>query len=498
MGYLASIDLGTSSVKVLITDIAGKNKGIGQVGYDINTPKVGFVEQDPEIWWQSTVLAIKQALAKSNISSKDILCIGFSGQMHGLIAIGKNGNPVCPAIIWMDQRSILESEFINEIADKLLYEELLNQPSAGMLICSLAWIRKNNPNVYENIDKVMLPKDYIRYRLTGIVETDYSDASATLAFSVKNRKWCNELIKKMDLKDDIWPNVRAPYELVGQISKHIAAQIGLSEKTQIVMGGADAAMQLIGNGVVEEGTVACNIGTASQIAAVVKQPISDPKMRCQTWCHALPNTWYIQGGTLNGGSTVSWLKQKILKDDRTFSELDIEAASIQAGSEGLIFIPYLAGERTPVMDPKARGVYFGLTMKHEQSHIIRATMEGVMYNLKECEKIFDDVGIKKEKLISSGGGSKGNTWKQIQADIFNIPVFTTKTEEEACLGAVIMAAVGMGFYSSVEEACHTIVEVSDIPIEPIPENVERYKQMQEIFHDLYLNTKSLYPRIYSL
>lgn len=495
MGYLAGIDLGTSSVKVLIMDEAGKALAVSHREYDVVTPQMAYAEQDPRLWWSRTVEAIGEALIRSGIRKEEVTGIGLSGQMHGLVALDENGDPVIPAIIWMDQRSAGETEEIKELAGDLLEDELLNQPGAGMMICSLLWLKRNQLEAYDRIYKVMLPKDYIRYRLTGEIASDYSDACATLAFSVKSRCWCMELIRRTGLKENIWPEVKESAGVAGRIWGPAALETGLAENTAVVSGAGDSSAQLTGNGVIEEGIIACNIGTASQLAAVVDKPLFDRQMRLQTWCHTVPDRWYVQGGTLNGGSTLSWLKKKILRDERSYSEMDREASLCPAGAEGLLFLPFLAGERTPFLDPAARGVFFGLGMKHQQSHLIRAAMEGVMFNLKECQVILDEMGIKRTKLISSGGAAKGNTWKQIQADILEMPLYTTKTEEEACQGAAILAAVGCGLYRDVKEACEAIVKINDRPIEPVAENVKRYRQQQELFKELYFKVKDLYPKI---
>ena len=495
MGYLMGIDLGTSSVKVLLADAEGKTMGIGQVGYEVLTPELGYAEQNPEEWWDCTKQAIRQALEKAGISSADIASIGFSGQMHGVVAVDREGCPVCPAIIHLDQRSLVEKEEIYEIAGNLLEEELLNRPSAGMLICSLVWLKKNRPRIFERISRVMSPKDYIRYRLTGELCTDPCDAGAALAFSVKNRTWCTELMQRLELDPELFVPVREASQVVGAVTGKAAEETGLAKGTPVAVGTGDCAAQMIGNGVVEPGIMACNIGTASQLAVVTGQPVFDKNMCCQIWCHGVPDAWIFQGGALNGGNTLSWLKNKVLRDQRPFAQLDAEVAGVPAGSEGLMFLPYLAGERTPFNDPQARGVYFGLGMKHDQAYVVRATMEGVMYNLCECQSVFNEMGITQTKLISSGGAAKGAAWKQIQADMLDKPVYTTKTEEEACLGAALLGAVGVGIYPDVRTACRQIITFSSQVTEPIPENVKIYREKQAVFHDLYFSVKNLYPRL---
>ncbi|MDR1834385.1 MAG: xylulokinase, partial [Fusobacteriaceae bacterium] len=391
MNYVAGIDLGTSSVKVLIMSEKGDAVGLGQAGYDIRTPRMLYAEQDTEAWWKAVKAAAAEALRGAKVPPEAIAAIGFSGQMHGLVALGKDKRPVAPAIIWMDQRSAREASDIKALAAELMETELCNQPAAGMMISTLLWLKRNQPETYEKTAHVLLPKDYIRLRLTGLVGTEYSDASATLAFSVKNNRWCRELIRRADLREEIWPDIYESADIAGPVCKEAAAETGFSEKTLVVYGAADSAAQLTGNGVVDEGIVSCNIGTGSQLATAVETPLYDIEMRVQTWRHVFPGRWFVQGGTLNGGSALNWLKNKALRQKASYGELDAEAAKIPAGSEGLIMIPFLAGERTPFLDPYAKGVYFGLSMKHEQAHLVRATMEGIVYNLKECAKVFDEM-----------------------------------------------------------------------------------------------------------
>ncbi|MCR5290300.1 MAG: xylulokinase [Treponema sp.] len=492
MGYFAGIDLGTSSVKVLIIDENGKTLAVSHAGYDVQTPALSYAEQDPEIWWERAVEAIRAALTLSGIHADELQGIGLSGQMHGLVALDAQHKPVCPAIIWMDQRTAKEVEYIKQQAQDLMDSDLLNQPAAGLLIASLYWIKQHKPDVYARIAYVMLPKDYIRYRLTGVIGTDISDASASLAFSIKKRRWCTELLEKLGIDVALFPPVGGSYDRSGTVCAYAATETGLSQKTNVVYGMSDAAAQLIGNGIVSEGCISCNIGTGSQIAAVIKKPVYDTERRVQTWCHAIPSCWYIQGGSLTGGITLSWLKKKILCDGRSYAELDGSVDTIMPGSEGLIFLPYLAGERSPFINPYAKGVYFGLTVKHEQAHIIRATMEGVLYNLKECVKIFDTLGIEKTRLIASGGAAKSTIWKQMQADIFEMPVYTTNTEEEACLGAAILAAVDSGIYQDIPQACETIVHTNERPIEPNQNNFDLYRMQQDKFVSLYNTVKCVY------
>lgn len=495
MSYLMGIDLGTSSTKTLIIDETGKTAGIGNASYGIQIPQISYAEQDPEEWWQAVKHSITEALKEAGIQGNEIKGIGFSGQMHGMVALDEHKKLVCPAIIHLDQRSSVELEEIRSLAGGLMSEKLLNQPSAGMIISTVYWMKKHQPEKYEKIRYVMSPKDYIAFRLCGEIGTEYTDAGATLAFSVKDRRWCTELFQRLGVKEDIWAPVHNSYDIAGKVTKEAAEETGLSTETYVVYGAGDSMAALTGNGVIESGIIACNIGTSSQLAVVVDKPIFDPKMRIQTWCHTVPERWVVQSGTLNGGSTLSWLRNKILKSSQPFAELDAEAGKTPAGADGLYFLPYLAGERTPYNEPDAKGVYFGLSMMHEQGHVVRATMEGILFNLKECLGILDEMKVDRSKLIASGGAARGVTWKQIQADVLNMPVYSTEIKEEACHGAAILAGVGVGLYPNIKEACETTIQMSPVVIEPIAENVKVYNEKQQIFHDLYFSVKDLYPRI---
>ncbi|MDD3213438.1 MAG: xylulokinase [Eubacteriales bacterium] len=492
---MVGIDLGTSSVKALICDYLGNVAGVGSAGYEIETPHIGWAEQEPNCWWTSTRAAIAQALLNAKVDASSIRGIGLSGQMHGVVAMDRECLPLGKAIIWMDQRSVEERDELRQAAGALIEQELLNQPSSGMMICTLLWLRKHRPEVYEQIATVLLPKDYIRYRLTGVLSAEPSDASATLAFSVVKREWCRELIQRLGLKTDIWPTLLESCSIAGTLTHAASEATGLPAGIPVASGGGDSSIQILGNGVLGNGTMSCNIGTASQYATMADSPVFDPQMRCQTWCSPDTTKWLVQGGTLNGGSALRWFRERVLRTDRPFAELSDEASLIPAGSEGLVFIPYLAGERTPFNDPLARGVFFGLSMKHGQAHMTRSIMEGVLYNLRECRDVFDSIGLTSRRVIASGGAAKSPLWRQIMADVLNSPIYTTNTREEACLGAAITALVGLQVYGSIQEACEAVVHTSPDATLPIPENVTVFNDRFSVFHELYQRVQNLYPRL---
>ena len=492
MGFFAGIDLGTSSTKVLIMDEAGNVLGVGNASYDVKIPMTSYAEQDPEEWWTAVKAALAGAAAAAGIPATRIDAVSFSGQMHGVVALDYEKRPVCPAIIHLDQRSGPLLGEIRETAGSLMKEELLNQPCAGMMIITLYWMKKENPGLFEKIRFVLSPKDYIRFRLTGEIGTEVTDAAASLGFSVKNRRWCTELFHRLGIPEEIFPPVHESCEVAGTVTSKACEETGLAPEAKVVFGAGDSLAAMTGIGVIGPGTMACNIGTASQLVVVADHPVFDPQFRVQTWCHTRPGCWAIQSGALNGGSTLSWLKKRILNSTAPFSVLDQEAGEVPPGSEGLIFLPYLSGERTPWNNPSAKGVYFGLGMNHTQAHLIRATMEGVIFNLRECLGIFDEIHLERNSLLASGGAARGKTWKQIQADMLDMPVRTAKVEEEACQGAAILAMVGAGVFPDIPAACSQIIRLSSEVVEPIPENVRRYRERQALFHSLYGQVEGLF------
>lgn len=492
MEYTMGIDLGTSSVKAALLGRSGEMPEAVSKRYGIDIPVLGWAEQDPEEWWTSAKAAVQEAMRTCGVTGSQVKAIGFSGQMHGLVALGKDGRPVCPAIIWMDQRAGQESVEIQKIAEENgLSQKLMNRPIPGTLICSLLWLKRHRPAQFEKIRWVMPPKDYLRYRMCGEVFTDETDASAALAFSVADRRWCGELLEKLDMDLSLFPPIVRPYEICGKVTPYAAREMGLEPGTPLVAGGADSAMQLVGNGVIAPGTVACNIGTGAQVLAVADRSAYDAQLRSQTFCHAAKNTWYLQCGTLNGGSALNWLKNQALQNNTGFDEFLQTAEDTPVGAEGLLFLPYLAGERNPHLDLNAKGILFGLAMKHRQGHLIRAVMEGVAYNLRECMDILQSQGLSMNRLIASGGGAKGQLWRQILADMFDTPVYTTKTVEEACTGAAMMAAVGVGWYENTTDAVEKVVKIESEVTLPVAVHRLMYEENRQRFRQLYETTRNL-------
>ncbi|MBA9028556.1 xylulokinase [Peribacillus huizhouensis] len=495
MSYLMGIDLGTSSVKTVIIDIDGNMKSSAQAFYDINIPNKGYAEQDPKRWWKSTVQSIKEALNNAHIQSQELKGIGFSGQMHGMVLIDKQLQVIRPAIIWSDQRTQREVHSIYELLGKNYVGEItLNPLSTGFQTPSLLWVKQNEPETYERIYKVLLPKDYIRLMLTGEIGTDVTDASATLAFDTRNLVWSDKLISTIGLNRDFYPNVNNPFDIAGEITEKASKETGLYRGTPVVYGGGDQPMQSVGNGIVEAGQVSLTIGTGGQVFSVISEPKYDKQMRTHTFCNAVPGTWNIMGASLAAGLSLSWLNEKILSN-MPYHEINELAKSVKPGSEGLLFLPYLTGERTPHMDSSARGTFIGLVLNHSRANLIRAVMEGVVFALKDSVEIIKSLDTKMDTFIASGGGARSDVWLQIQANILNQEIYKVSQEEQACVGAAIMAGVGVQAYPSIKEACQAIIQISDEPVVPHPEDARKYNDMYQYYKMAYQQNKELFHHL---
>jgi len=486
------IDLGTSSVKAVIMDTDGTIAGLGQEGYDVQAPAPGYAQQDMELLWKATERVIKQAIVNAGINPSNIKGIGFSGQMHGLVLLDKQMKPIRPAIIWADQRTKHQIDNIYSIIGMDEFRKVtLNSLSTGFFICSLMWIRDNEPESYNRTYKAVLPKDYIRYKLSGELATDVTDASSTVIFDTANRCWAFDIIERIGINPTLFPKHFEAYQVAGEVTQECGERTGLRSKTPVVYGGGDSLMHSVGNGIIKPGVISANIGTAGQLSSASNYPVFDKQFRTNSFCHAQDNLWIIFGGHLNGGIVLKWLRDNYFPH-LSYREFDGIAEEIPAGSDGAIFLPYLSGERTPYQDPSAKGIYFGMTLRHGYKQMIRAAMEGVVLSLRLTLEIFKELNIPIERITASGGGAKSGTWLQMQADIFNAPIYTVAGKEEACTGAAIMAGVGVNLYESVEQACSRIVKYNREITLPRAENVKVYDEAFEKFKLLYLNNKSIF------
>lgn len=491
MACILGIDLGTSSVKsMLLDETAGVVKTASRA-YTVSIPKPGFAEQDPETWWE----AVKQTIRELKTDCPDQFCairaVGFSGQMHGLVLTGKKGEVLRPAILWLDQRSDCMAEQMHrELGMEQMGEIFHNRAFSGFAFPSLLWVKEEEPEVFKKIHKILLPKDYIRLRMTGEWGTDASDASSACILRTGERDWAYDIIGRYNIPEDIFPDVHESEETAGCITPACAQETGLPAGIRVVYGSGDQPAQSIGNGAVREGLIISNIGTGGQISTYSGTDTYDRRLRLHTFCHALNRAYTIFGATLCSGMSLNWLKDKILGAG-SFQELSEAAQETKPGSGGLIYLPYLTGERTPHMDAGASGMFFGMKLAHDRRDLIRAVMEGVVFSLKDSLQIFGEMGLRAERIIASGGGAASPVWLQIQADILEKEICVCSVKEQACLGACIVAGVGTGMLESVSEGVSRYVSFRGDTYEPREKLQEMYREMHRKYQKLYEHTKDL-------
>jgi xylulokinase len=482
---LIGIDLGTSGVRATIINAKGQILAVGRGEYPIDTPRPGWAEQDPAQWLDATNGAIQQALQNSPIDPQQIRGIGLSGQMHTTVCLDSHGQAVRPAIVWADQRS---KDIVTDIYEKLgatvIGQWTANPMATGFTLPSLLWLQRNESDNFQRIAHVLLPKDYLRYYLTGEIGTDVTDASGTAMMDVTTRTWNIELLQSFNIETVLLPPVFESAEVAGKLLPEVAHSFGLPEGIPVVFGGGDQSMQAVGNGIITPGLLSSTIGTGGQLFAPIDAPTYDPGLRLHTFCHALPRTWHLMAAILSAGLSLSWWQGKVL-GNHTFSQLADDAARLEPGADDLFFLPYLLGERTPHMDPQARGAFIGLTLRHERAHMTRALMEGVVLALREGLQLMLDLGAQVDRVVASGGGTRHPLWLQLQADIFNRDIYQTDGGEAASRGAALLAGVGAGIYTDVADACRQTVRWKDEVVHPDPQDVERYDQIFEDFRRLY-------------
>lgn len=504
---LLGIDLGTSGVKALVISEEGKVLAKAFEEYSLYTPRPGWAEQDPEEWWDAVLKVIKNVLNSPGIEPKKIEGLALSGQMHGAVFLDKDNKVIRPAILWCDTRTSKQCKEITEKAgEERLFSLVSNAAFEGFTAPKILWLKENEQENYKRVKTLLLPKDYIVYKLTGILATEVSDAAGTLLFDVRNRKWSGELLDILEINESILPPVLNSIDIVGKVSAEASKLTGLSSETKIIAGGADNACSAVGNGIIEEELISSSIGSSGVIFAHTDTFKQDYKGRVHTFNHAVPNKWYLMGVMLTAGLSLKWFRDNFGQLERgieylsgidSYELLDKEAASIAPGSDGLIFLPYLNGERTPHRNARARGVFFGLSLRHKKGHFVRSIMEGVTFGLRDSLEIIKELGISPRQIRLTGGGAKSNLWCQIQADIFNSEVAIMEIDEGPAFGAALLAGVGSGVYANIETAAAKTVRVVQ-RIKPIPENVVIYEKLYPIFNSLYIALRNEYDKAFDI
>jgi xylulokinase len=447
-------------------DVTGRVVASGSEEHEpFVSPKPGWAEQDPRDWWRACGLAVRKALSSANLRPDDIACVGFSGQMHGAVLLDAADEVVRSAIIWCDQRSEAQSNELSEMFGRdALIRLTCNPPLTNFTLTKLLWVRETEPKHWARVAHIMLPKDYVRFRLTGERAIDMADASGTLLLDVTHRRWSSEVLSKTGIDQKMLPALHESPQVCGRISAAGAATTGLREGTPVVAGAGDQAAGAVGMGIARAGAVSATIGTSGVVFAATDRPALDPQGRLHTFCHAIPGRWHVMGVTQAAGLSLRWFRDRFgvaSKDGRDpYDILAEEASSAPAGSEGAFWVPYLMGERTPHLDPNARAGLLGLTASHTRGHLIRAVMEGVAFSLKDTFTIFEEMQIPVTSIRLGGGGARSPLWRQIQADVYGHEVEIVAAEEGAAYGAAILAGTGDGAWASVDEACDEVVRVA--------------------------------------
>lgn len=507
MQYIIGIDLGTSGTKTVLFDQSGSAVASATEEYPLYQPQNGWAEQDPNHWWRAAAHTLKQVLAASHVDPKDVKGVGLSGQMHGLVMLDKDGKVLRRSIIWCDQRSGSQCGTITEkVGRERLIEITANPALTGFTAAKLLWVRENEPEVYRRCAHVLLPKDYVRYMLTGQFATDVSDASGMQLLDVPNRCWSQEVLDKLDIDPALLAKVHESPQVTGEVTGEAAALTGLRPGTPVVGGAGDNAAAAVGTGVVVDGKAFTTLGTSGVVFAHTDRLSIDPQGRVHTFCCAVPGAWHVMGVTQAAGLSLKWFRDNFCYSEIVSAEglgidpyvlLDRQAERSPIGCNKLLYLPYLMGERTPHLDPDCRGVFFGLSAMHTRADLLRAVMEGVAYSQRDSLEVLRGMGVSTGEMLACGGGGTSPLWRQMLADVFNCPVRTVRSKEGPALGAAILAGVGAGLFPSVQEACKELVKVNEAQ-EPSAEAVPEYEKFYQMYRELYPALKGSFKRLAEL
>ncbi|NPV75411.1 MAG: xylulokinase [Anaerolineae bacterium] len=489
--YLIGIDLGTSSLKALLLDSQGHYQSPTSFNYPTHSPLPNYSEQDAGDWYSAAVMAIRSLISETGVKKKQIEGISFSGQMHGLVCVDHHGNPARNAIIWSDQRSAPQVQRIYSEFGKENYGLLTGNPlSTGFMLPSWLWVCENESSTAKRTRFLMLPKDYLRYKISGDFYSDPSDAASTGLFDVAEKTWCQSLLEACAIPETLLPEIRASHQAAGQVAKTVAAECDLLEGTPLFVGGGDTAVQALGRGIYRENEISLAISTGGNLLAISSAPRIDRELRLHCMNYVLPDLWYNMAATLSAGYSLKWLKENFAPE-LSFASLADLAQDIQS-SQGLFFLPHLRGERTPYMDPKSRGVLIGLTSQHRLAHFVRAVMEGVVFSLKAGFDTMKDLKVNAQSITMSGGGVQHPLWIRLVADIFARPIRVSSFAYSAPLGAAMLAGIGSGIFSDFAEACQVAAAPSVSEVFPDAKSSEQYRRMYEQYQSLYPLVKEFY------
>lgn len=496
--YFLGIDVGTGGTRALILGERGRVVASATEDHEaFASPQLGWAEQRPEDWWRACGIAVRKALAAANLRSEEVACVGFSGQMHGAVMLDASDNVVRPALIWCDVRTAPQC---HALTDKIGRERLIrltcNPALPNFTVTKFLWVREHELANWNRVRSVMLPKDYVRFRLTGEKATDVADASGTLLVDVARRRWSNEVLQAAEIDERLLPSLHESPDACARVTAAGAEATGLAVGTPVVAGAGDQAAGAVGMGIVTPGAVSATIGTSGVVFAATDRPALDPRGRLHTFCHAIPGVWHVMGVTQAAGLSLRWFREQFGARDGAgdpYERLTQEASTVPAGCDGLLWAPYLMGERTPHLDPDARAALVGLTASHTRAHVIRAILEGVAFSLKDTFTIFDEIGVPVASVRLGGGGARSPLWRQIQADVYGREVEIVQAEEGAAFGAAILAGVGAKAWPSVSAAAQAAVRVAQgIPADPKAQAA--MKVCYSAFRGVYPAMRAVYGR----
>ncbi len=495
MSYLIGIDSSTTATKALLIDERGEIVAVAASEYDFQTPHPLWSEQDPALWWKGTVASIRRVLADSGIDPAAVVGVGLTGQMHGLVLLDAAGEVLRPSILWNDQRTASQCD---EICARIGKSELVritgNDALTGFTAPKILWVQENEPEIFARIAKILLPKDYVRYKLTGDFATDRADAGGTLLVELATRDWSPAVVEALGIRPEWLPATHEGTQITGVLSAAAAAATGLKAGTPMVGGGGDQAAGAVGVGAVEEGIVALSLGTSGVVFASAASPIYEPEGRLHAFPHSLPGKWHLMGVMLSAAGSLRWYRDT-LAPGLAYDDLLAPAGAIPPGSDGLLFLPYLTGERTPHPDPLARGAFVGLTVRHSQPHLTRAVLEGVAFGLRDSFELMAEAGLPAIRQVRvSGGGARSPLWRQILADVLGSELVTVNTTEGAAYGAALLAGVGAGLWPDGETACRETVRVTG-STKPDPDAVAVYERAYGVYRELYPALKGTFEKL---
>jgi xylulokinase len=491
------IDVSTTGSKALLANEHGAVVAVATSPHTLQNPRPLWSEQDPDEWWQAVVASIRTVLEQSGALEEDVAAIGLTGQMHGLVLLDAGGQVLRPAILWNDQRTQAQCDEIHRRIGRERFISITgNLALTGFTAPKILWVAENEPEIYARARHVLLPKDYVRYRLTGEYGMDKADGAGTVLFDIAKRDWSNEVVSALGIPREWMPPTYEGPEITGAVTAEAATATGLRERTPVAAGGGDQSAQAVGVGAVEPGVVALTVGTSGVVFATTPSALIEPEGRLHTFCHAVPGAWHLMGVMLSAAGSLQWYRDA-MAPGMSFDELLHEAETVPAGSEGLQFLPYLSGERTPHPDPLARGAWVGLTLRHSRGHLTRALLEGVSFGLKDIFKLVEQAGSSQIRQVrASGGGTKGMLWRQILASVLETELVTVNTSEGAALGAALLAGVGAGAWGSVPEACAATINITGSTL-PDTAQVEAYRQAYPIYREVYPALKPIFDQVAS-